>query len=926
MARGSNAARRAWRRPGLALLIGALVGLGGPAAAQTVDLEFRPPDIAPAPVCVDAPRAEDVTAAWEAWDGETLPDRPSRDIRRDLARLRALDPVHWFDTIWRAIDLLQATDPALEPDAVLVLRIGALDAAGRLQELTEGGYVDALAAQIDTLKVSSKLMLSHYVRNGIGRPADAGLADTLLVDAGYAGEVKALMELAERQLAGTAPVAWAIPVEMTVATAFSTMLGDLDAGICDRAEDIATAYRLGRLVTPNPQLAHDWYRFGADLGDARAAWRVVEYQMTAEGMAKDNAVLVAYLDQAAAAGLPYAQIELAKTVERGALIPRDLDRALAIFDAVVASGDARGPVQRAMFLRRQADARPDLREALHAAMRTLAEGTHPPAWVLRDLAHAELADRGYWAGRAAAEPLFAAAAEMGDLDAQVNAARLSLAEAPTLADVDAAIDVFDRVFHVNGGALPVKEIVAAAVCRAPGAVDRDLARYWMDRFEAVNGMPAEEVPPSILDLRPERHPQRLASIQSEALHGTPTGLAEWRRVVADAPFVDAATRAFWAEAEGDDDAVFAAQVAVDLDLAQGRNAREAILSRLRARHLARGGAFAQHLDRHLFEAAYGAGVLADLSAAARADALSALEASAALGYGRAIAALADREALPEARRAIYERYRAAIDARGDHAAQVFAATFAAVPGPYVARAAGTMPCTFRNVMEMIALADRLGERDAVGRWLDAADVLADDRASRLKQMAHVLLRVEGDGALPRAIAYFERASALGDADAAGDLFRMVLRSGTAGYDPERAVALVAEAVAAARADLIAGYLPTVAAADPAVRALFDARIDMPEASRLAAESGDPASMRLHALALRARAADGAALADAMAWLRRAAEAGDVNAMTDLGQAYAFGIGVAADRAQALIWLERAADRGSSKAEEITHLVQLSGGQ
>lgn len=920
MARGPLSAKPARQTTGLALLLASLLCLGHSAAAQAIDLKFRPPDISPESLCVPGPTDSETIALWEEWDGKALPDRSVRDIRRDIARLGALDGVRWFDTTWRAIELLESAKNAPDAEAVLLMRIFALENAGRFDELAEGGYVRDLAARNGDLALSSMRVLSDLMRDGIGLSADPLLADDILVEAGYGGDVHALRQLAERQMAGTAPEGWDLPVEVTVTTAFTVAIGELDSSICERAQDIAVDYRLGRIVEADPQIAHDWYRFAADLGDAHAAWRVVKYHETGEGIARDNDLFITYLEKAANAGLPHAQIELARTLESGALAPRDLPRAKSLLQQAAASGDSQGLVQYASFLRRQVGSRPDLRGELRTAARALTSRPDAPGWAFRLLAEAEMETKGFLAARETAINLLRLAADHGDSEARLEAARLSLAEAPTDAEVDRALDDYSHVLSRDGGATPVKDMMAALICRAHGAIDATQARYWRERFAAITGGSPETLPVPLMDLRPDQHPREIASIQSGALNASPTSRAEWRRMTEDTavfgpkPLANMATR----EIEGDRE--FLAQISVDLSLAQSGKERETLLARLRSRHHASGAAFAGLISASLFDAAYGPETLINLDAEESSRALATLSASAEAGFGRAMMVLARSVASP---REIHKRYGAVIEIRGDYAAQVFAARLADDPQRHVARAMGTMPCTFQSVMEMSELARDLGNEGDLARWLEAADLLADGEAWRLNQIADAIMETNDDSLLPRAVTYLDTARKQGDPFAAADLFSLLLRRDRAAYEPERAIALLAKALELPNQDVLPGYLDALSDADAATRAMFNRRFDMMQIHRSAANSGDAKAMRIFGLRLREDANDAVSLGEATAWIQKAAEAGDVPAMFTLGEALAYGIGVSANRVEALDWLDRAAESGSQRAEEITRLVRLA---
>lgn len=921
-------ARRISRPPGLRAmtraLCGALLGaaLTAPALAEraTLDLPFHPPALAPTAICTGGEAAPDPAALWQGFDGSRLPDKPMADLLKSLNRLRATDPVPWFDTIWSALDALERAHQPPEALTILTMRIALLEAAGRFADLDAGGYVRALAEAADALPSATQVTLARYLRDGIGIPADPARADALLVAAGFAGEPSALTEVARRQLEGTTPEGWVIPVELTVTTLLSTRIGELDPGICERASGIARAYQSGDLLTPDPQLAHDWYRFAADMGDAFAAWRVAEFHMQATGITRDTDLMLRYLRQAADAGLHFAQVELSRAHERGAVIPRDLARAEQILAEAAASGEIHPLTQHVLFLRRHAQVDPELDERLYRATQTLAAHPEAPAWVHRDLGAAVLDRQGRWAGRAAALAHFDRAQRAGDAEAALMAARLILADRPRLAAVDAALDTFDRVSHRTGGAQPIKDGIAAVICRSPGPIDQPLARYWLDRFAAINGLPDDGGANGIAIPDPAEHPFSYATAQSELLYGTPSTVAAWRAHIARDP----ARVAFWDGVAGaDTDIRRVAALAHAYAVAATRDARMAVLAEVRALHQTRGAAFGAALPDQLFDAAYAPAAIAALDAAARARALDTLEASAAQGHGRAMEALAARLARPEDQRALLDRFRAVIAARGDYHAQVFAARHAAQPAPFMARAQGVMPCDFRSVMTLLALAEAQGDPDTIDRWLTAATLLADDQPNRLKQLAHVLLRQGGPA--ERAVAHLARAQAMGDIDAGADLFRLVLRRDGPAYDPNRAIELVTAAAEAGAMAQLTAYLVALDRAEGPIRALFDAELDLLALTGAAAESGQPAAMRLYGLALRDRAQDAPALQAAHRWILRAAEAGDTPAMVAAGQALALGLGTDVNRADALYWLDRATAAGSSQAREITRLMRLSEG-
>lgn len=896
-----------------------------PLAAQTLDFEFRPPAIKPEVVCVPGPADSEIIAFWGAWDQRKLPDEPIKDIRRDIVRLSALDGPYWFDTIARVIELLDGNTDYLTDEDILILRILSLDRAGRFNELVDGDYLQTLYNKIGTLRPASRRVLSGYLRNGIGLPADEKTADLLLISAGYDGDFAALMELADRQLKGTAPEAWDIPLDITVTTAFSIALGKFDGTICERAKDIAIAYQSGRVVTPNAQISHDWYNFAAELGDIHSAWRVVRLQTVADEIEKDNQLLVRYLEATAAAQLPHAKIELARTLERGALMGRDLDRAEQLLLEVALTGDIRGLVQHASFLRRRVESRPDKQPDLAEAARRLAAHPDAPGWAFRVVADDLIANEGFWQSQDEVMDLLNRGIMTGDMESLRRWANASLAFRPDEADIDVAIDALEKVSLQSGGPQPLKDIVTALACRAPDSVDRQQAEFWLNRFYALAGPPSTIESESILDLDPDANPVRWAQIQSEALNDRPIGLAEWKRIVRSKGDLPDAVRAYWLVRRDLSDEHYVAQVKIDLSLAETDLEKAVVIADLQQRYFASGPGFVAFLDAWLIGEAFSPDDINAFSSEKKAAVLELLNRSAALGYGRAMMALAELKPQKSEKRALFEKFESVIMARGDFAAQVFAALYSDRPEFFHDRAAGIMPCEFPSVSEMVTLARDLGEPEDQTRWLTSARVMASGHASRLRQMARLMLSVEGMSAAPQALRLFETSRELGDLSVDKDIFALLIEKDSSVYDPERAAILMSRASFENDQEMLAMHLSDLGNADTETRQFFTGKIDLISLYRTSASNGDAKSMRILGRLLRTNATTPNMLTESSMWLLRAAEAGDVAAMRDFGESQAFGIGMPKDVESGLMWLKRASELGSPRAAEIVRLLELTEG-
>lgn len=900
-------------------------GWGTIGAAQTIDLAFMPPEVPAQDICVPGPSDTEMLARWDTWDQVALPDLPRNIIRRDLARLGYLDGVRWFETRWRAIELLEQSRRPPDEETLLVMRIMTLEQAGRFQQILDEGYVQTLVDRGDQLASSSSRLLSRLLRDGIGTERDVAAADHLLVKAAFSGNAQAMFDIAEMQLKGEAPSDWASPVELTVTSALSATLGALGSATCDRAQSIAAAYQQGRIVTPDPEIAQAWYRFAADLGDVHSAWRVVKYQMTADNVAKDNALLVRMLEKAAGAGLPHAQLELARVLEYGALMQRNMPRAQELLEAVASTGDIRGLVQYASFLRRQADFQPGLRPQMLGSVQRLSEHPDAPAWAFRVLADDVIDTKGYWAGRDKVLELLNKAVARGDTEAAIRVASMIVDFNPTPAQVNETIDILDRIVQRAGQAQPLKDILDTLMCRSTEPLDLQQVAFWNDRLNALSNTREAVLPVPTDLLDPRQNPFRIAQLQSDAIALTPSGWAEWRDTVARARFVQSDTLDYWAAQTPPNDAIYVAELRLALTYAETDEAREVLYAQLRAYHRQRGPDFAAEIDSRLFKDTYSAEALRALPRAAYDSAVATLKGSAERGFGRAMQALANLEpGFPE-RQALYAQFAPSIRARGDFSAQVFGVRYGQDPEFYRARARGIMPCTFGNMIEMVGLTRDMRDEGAMTRWIQIATVLADGHASRMTQMARFLVELGGVEAHARAFDFLERASAMGHIPAKKLLFDRIADADKMHFDPGRAADLLLTAVMFNNYELLTAYLESLSKQDPAPLSQIATQQELSQAYRIAVQSGEATPMRLFGQYLHDTATSLASLQESLTWLEQAADMGDGQAMLALGRAYAYGLGTPPDPGASRKWLDRAAEAGSETAIALLHLLSLRDG-
>ena len=909
---------------GLALSLAAVNPLAAQDGAR-LDFRFEPPNIQIEPICTARPPDEDTIRLWDAWDGGALPDMDSTLIRRDINRLLHLDGVRWYEKSMQMIDRLEARNPSFGGQNALMSRIAAMEVAGRFETLTKAQLVPELAAYGDALSPRARTALARYYRDGIGVPRDEARSDALLISAGYAGNADALLTLSGMVLNGTAPQEWDVPLELAVSMAFGSLVGELNPTICDRTARIAREYHSGEIVQKDPQLAHDWFRFTADLGDAYSAWKVVEYHLEAEGFARDNATLLKYLNMASDAGLPYAQIELGRLYEVGALVEPDLDKALSLYEQAASNGERPGLTRVALFLERYALEYPSQQSRRVDALDALTKLQDPPGWAFTRLSELVLETEGRWAGTEHARQLLERAVELGDLDGTISLANLILAQASDPSDFDQAVNLLAKAVSVNGGISPLKTLFSAYTCRAVDAPRLAEAQHWQALEQATATANIDLSAHEVIALSPDNDPLTLAALQSHALYGRPSALASWLKLLEYAGFADAEMQDFWTDYSDRYSLVLNALAKLEFELAENREQRLAAFGLLREEYKRSGPSAALTLAEALLDSR----TQIDPTAAAQAqgEAVTLLTEIAKLGYGKAIQLIAGFAKDDDGRRAVFDTYRDIIEVDGDFSALLFAIPY--VTGPdrerMMQRARGIMPCDYKNAMLMAGVTRQVGDRDGTGHWLDVAQTLMEDNTWAITDLAKARYDLEGPSGATLAADMFERSYALGDDTAGRELFELRVSPELATFSPDKAVDLIADAVVTERIPLLAGYLGRYRKADDATQSAIAKTLDIPELYRVAASGGDVYSMRSYGQYLMANATGPADLTSATDWLRQAAEWGDATAMADYGEALAFGIGVPADPVQATVWLERASDGGSHKAGEITRLIRLSRG-
>lgn len=908
------------------LLLAPLLALAAPAgAAQTVDLVFEPPQVEGTDICRARVPDERLFKEWGEWDGKALPDRDPEILQRELARLLSMDPSRWADTVERAQALMPAIDPRYSAEKATLDRIQLFIATGRTEELKKLRLVEDLRRSDLAASPRMQAALAGYLMDGIGIAADSDAALDLMVQAAFGGNADALLKLTAMELAGQKVHGWDVEPELAVTMAFGALVGQLDPVICDRAGRIAREYLSGTIVTRNVELAERWYRFAADLGDASAAWKVAEMHLRSEDLTKDNDTLVTYLTKAADGGLPHALSALGRAYELGTIVPRDPDRARALHEAAAADGDRGGLIRLTLFLLQQQQDDPAFRPDYIASLERLAARDDAPSWALASLADAILQDKGRWAGEHAATDLLERAAAMGDTGATQRLTALRFRHVSSRDDFYAVVDTLVASVHGQGNIDPMAELQNAFTCRAPDAPHKDEAMYWRAVEDAAASRSLELSPQDIAALAENPDPLTLATLQSQALYGRPTAIANYitllRRTRAPEPVI-----AFWEEQarRNDKSLLSAARLSVE----EGET------------HAAMTGQ--RSVDVDLFrravqagETAAGVDLAAQLLAApkpaakARIEALAALLPLAQSGNGAAMHLLpkADPVRWP-ALDAVWRDFAPVIEARGDFESILIALPRAGdeqAQADYLRRATATTACTFDQTILLTEVLGQMKAGRAFRQWIDITEFLAEGDGWRLTRLGDVLIRYGTPADADRAVAYFETAMADGSNTAIHRLLRHVARSELPSYDPDRATELYIELVRRSDPVELPRTLARLSGEEEQIRAATEAAIDVPALYRSAAEAGSPIGMREYARMLQSAADSPEELAAATDWMHRAAEAGDVEAMVSYAEALALGIGTTPSREDAVLWLSRAAELGSEQAAATMRNLRMSQG-
>lgn len=912
----------AWLGP-VAVPVGMACGLlatTAPLAAEPVPLEvpFEPLEVDVGEVCEPRPPLPAVVARWTDWDGRTMPDDRTEMVRRDLRILREADARAWFGTIEAGMARLREIDEGYLERDWLSDRIELALAAGRPEILTEEDLVPRLLeAGLDGAP-GAQHFASRLLREGTGIETDEARGRELLIAAAYGGQSEALLELAAATSDGTAVEGWNIDPALAVTLAFGGLVGDVDPLICDRLNRIGSAYRLGEVVAQDIPLAERWYRLAANLGDFNAAWQVAQLHMRAEGVAKDNDVLLAHLGQAAAGGLPFAQAELGRVYEVGALVERDLARARELYEAAAAAGHYEG-LLRLESLLSDLDAPTEAdRQRRREVLERLVAMAEPPAWALVELGDLVLESEGRWAGEAEALALFQRAIEVSpdDIAATMRLTALGYRGAETYEELLALTSTLQETVLANGSASSMDELIEAYTCRSPVGPHRGHADYWRRMRVAAGNV---SVVPPREGATEEEMALLLTRAQSQALAGRASSLAVLleRRDDLGLPLDEGRLRALSAQGET---GPLTEMARLALDRASTPAQTREALDTLRAA-----------------VAAGEAGAREELLAALMADGLEPseeaevgplAEALAAEGHGLALAALAALGGeTAAAREAVWTAHRATIEADGDFDAILFAMPFLGDErqrDDALDRARAVMPCNTLAALRMADTLHGLGRQDEVERWLEVALAAGAEQGWLVVAVSDAYRELSArPDAAEVAMTLLQQERAAGNRTAVLRLASLA-QEGRIDLPAEETASLFVDLIGASDIRDVPSVLRRVRRATTEVQTLVEAEVDIRALFEEAAGAGSAVGQLELAKIVRAEAQGQGDLARYAALLTAAAEQGEPEAMQLLSEAYSLGLGVEPSVETSRDWLFRAAEAGNEEAAATVRLLETQG--
>lgn len=914
---------------GLAV-IGVLVPFA--AFAAPLPIEFLPPDIAARDLCnAPSPAETDIHTESGLGDLELTDELRLEFLARDIRTLQRQDAERWFRYIDALITRRAQFDDTFagidEGFARVVLHLRAK----RLGALRNSGLIAQLRAQAEQMTNNQRLTLARYYREGITVPVDVPFSQEMLREAAFGGSARALTEIARMQMRGDMLEGWDAPLDLTVTLAFGGLLGELTPSVCARAERIAQEYLKGDLVVANPEIAHAWRKFAADMGGVEAAWRVVEYHLNADADRKDIYEMRAYLRRAAQLGLTPDGRQTSQLLASGVISADEIEAALGFninqdrrrvetslipyFDLGVWVDDI---VVNEDSVRLQ-------------YLRELAKLPEAPGFVFTDLAKEVLARKGRWGGEAEAMDLLEVAVARGDENGMQMLARMLVRYRDDPVRINHAENLLLETVSRFGMASSMRVLEGLYRCQLNDAPLKDEADLWARNYAATGDTAVHASATDVMTLSPFLSPEKLARIQTQALEGRTQARAEMGQRLQSNPLTSEAALRLWAKRISASDKALETFVRMEMDLSRTPQERALAIEFFRRVYLNNGVTSALDLSVALLEDQARDPEIAK-------EIIKILTIAGHRGEGasiRLMSRLLAKSTSPEdyaASAAIfYDKYKDVIEKRGDFLALVFAIPFLPEDrvDDYFDRAASLMGCENKDADEMGDAHALRQNPQMVYHWRNVVlDFDGGHLLSKL-QLTDNQVRMFDEGKAPGAEQVAARTLTEGDANAELRLYRLTGDPDLPGFDPQAAAQHLVTLLDAAQGDALLWAISSYRTAHRDVRAEIDETRDMPAILRNAATAGDNRARFEYAMHLRDQAAGPDDLRQSAEWLSKAAEGGYDEAMVELGFALGFGIGFDGPQdsnvSAALDWLARAEKLGHPRAAQLAQLLGATRG-
>ncbi|MBU2981403.1 SEL1-like repeat protein [Lentibacter algarum] len=885
-------------------------------------LDFLPPALAPRDVC-NAPSNAAITEDL-ADDGEgqklTNLDR-IRFIRRDIRNHTDEDADGFFDFINALITRRAKLDETFTDIDAIFARINLMLRAGRTNQLVSDGLVESLRDRVSDMTNTQRVQLARFYADGTGVIADTAFAQELIREAAYGGNANALLEIVRLEQQGTLIDGWDAPLDLTVTMAFGGILGPLDHGVCGRAARIAQEYTKGDLVAANPALALAWHRFAADMGGAESAWRLVEFHLNADAVNKDNIELRKYLKRAVQLGVTVNAADRTALTSSGSVSEAELANILGFNHSQDTRRTARGIAPLLQLVVNIDGLEADEDSLFLDYLREISAMPEAPGRVFDRLAGEVLVRKGRWAGEAEALQLLEQAVVRGDGAGQRRLAKMLIRYRDDPAQVARAESLLMEVVSRHGIPEGMRDLDTLYRCQANDAPRLQQAEPWAKAYRATGHATLPISASDLLALSPNRSPEEIAQIQSQALDGRPQMLAaQAQRVQAD-PLASASKLRFWAEALNRSDKALEEFAEYEFELATSPAERDLAIEFFRRVYLNNGVTTA--LDLAIALTGYNA---RDPEIAKEIEHLLTMAGN--RGEGGAIRLLSRLQANERPELDVFNQFADKIEERGDFLALMFAMPHI---GPdkvddYIDRAVSLMSCGTKD-------ADELGDAHAIRA--DAAGSHHWRLVGLTFEGGHVLSKLRltnpqvdwfKDGAAPDPVARATRELAEGDTGALMRLVRLTANPDLPSYDAAEASKHMLAVAMHGSDDDVSALLSVYRGTSSEVRRLLDPQIELNAVLQRVAQTGNVLASYELGMRLRDGASGPADLSLSLDWLEAAAKRGHRDAMYQTGFALGFGLGRIADVEAALGWLDQAAGMGHQNAAQLAKTLRVSGGQ